>query len=149
MIKRCYCSVSHVCRQFVVALSKLQAAFFLPWMLKLHLVKGWFASECTKERIRGFMSFCLLFLPCPGSSSDSPVWILTLTTTLGNRKRQNLQLSFWLLFTVSTEEIWIEYPKDLGWHGSEFPRKQKIFIKCLCNPLLYNQGSPPPKPTSW
>lgn len=149
MIKRCYHSVSHVCRQLLVTLSKLQAVFFFfPWMLKLHLVKGWFAGECTKERRSGFLPFCLLFIPCPESSSDSPIWILTLRASLGNRKRQKCQLPFWLVFTASTQEMWIEYPKGLGWHSSEFSRKQQIFVKCLYNPLLYIQGSPPSRPIS-
>lgn len=141
--------VFHMFADSLLLLSVSYRQLFFPWMLKLHLIKGWFASECTKERRRGFLPFCLLFIPCPGSSSDSPIWTLTLRAALGNRKSQKCQLSFWLVFTVSTQEIWIQYAKDLGWDSSEFPRKQQIFVKCLCNPLLYNQGSPSPRPTSW
>lgn len=82
---------------------------------------------------KGEEAFCLSassFYLVQDSSSDSPIWILTLRATLGNRKRQKCQLPFWLVFTASTQEIWTEYPTDLGWHSSEFPRKQQIFVKC-------------------
>lgn len=105
MIKRCYRAISHVCRQVVVTLGKLQAAFVLleSWNFIL-LLKD---DLCVGAQGKWEEALCLSGSPFrlvqDPASTSSPVGRVTLWATLGNRKNRGKKchVSFWLVFTSS------------------------------------------------
>lgn len=130
MIKRCYHSISHVCRQLVVTPGKLQEAFVSLecWNFIFFLKDGLWVSAQGEGEGGLHLSGSSFHLVQDPASASSPTAKLTLKATLGNRKRQKCQVPFWLVFTASTQEILLEYPNSLGWDtGLTSPENNKYF----------------------